>query len=213
MNTKNRKAYFVLLALNIIVSVCLSSVATSCIKDDDDTPQQPQKNDSIVVVIDSTKVVVDSTFQATIEYLSGEWMAEYVGYDPMQDANSAIRRLFYFSPDGTYDSHVQGINSLQSDTVATYKEFEHEHGKYSFDVEKQLLTYSVEYDSLLNFFTDQLEYNSGKVMQGVGILKEYNENVWFSLEKEGKRDWIRVDDNLRTLDDHSSKLLYIMKNQ
>lgn len=198
----------------MLLCIFSSLNTASCIKDaDNEESEQPQKPDTVVVDVDSTKVVADSTFKATSPFFIGEWLAEYVGYDPMQDGNSAIRRLISFSSDGFYDSHVQGSNGIQQDNTAVYREFEHEHGTYSFDVEKQLMTYRVEYDSLLNFFTDKLEFNAGKVVQGIGVQKEYNEAIRFSMEKEGKRDWIRVDDNLRSTEDHSNKLVYIMKNQ
>lgn len=211
---KSKNISFTVLFSNMLLCIFFSVNTTSCIKDaDDEAIEQPQKPDTVVVIVDSTKIVADSTFKATLSYFMGEWMAEYVGYDPMQEGNSAIRRLVSFSFEGFYDSHVQGFNGIQQDSTAVYREFEHEHGTYSFDVEKQLMTYHVEYDSLLNFFTDKLEFNAGKVVQGVGVQKEYNEAIRFSLEKEGKRDWIRIDDNLRSTEDHSNKLVYIMKNQ
>lgn len=210
---KSKNYPFVMLCINILLCVLFSSLTESCIKDaDDEEPGHPSKEDTVIINVDSTQVVADSTFKATLSYLTKEWMSEYVGYDPMQNANSAIRRLVYFSPDGTYDSHVQGVNGLQQDSLVSYKEFEHEHGLYSFDMDKQIMTYQVEYDSLLNFFTDKLEYNAGKVIQGVGVQTEYIEAIRFSFEKDGKRDWIRIDDNLRSIDDHSAKLIYIMKN-
>lgn len=204
----------VLLLLNILLCIFVSMNTSSCIKDDDnDEMERPQMPDTIVDDVDSSEIVIDSTFKASKQYLVGKWMAEYIGYSPMQNENSAIRRFVNFSPDGSYDSHVQGINGIQQDSIIVYREFEHEHGTYSFDVERQLMTYNVEYDSLLNFHTGELEYNAGKVVPGVGIKKQYSETIWFSLEKEGRRDWIRVDDNLLPIDDHSRKLLYVMKNQ
>ncbi len=209
---KNRIFTFTVM-LSFLLLFVFSSVTTSCIKDDEDEGNEPPVRNDTTLVTDSTKVVVDSTFKASQTYILGEWMSEYVGYDPMQNMNSSIRRLVYFSSDGFYDSHVQGVNGVQQDSTANYKEFEHEYGTYSFDEGKQIMTYHVEYDSLLNFFTDELEYNAGKVIQGVGVQKDYDESIWFSLEKDGKRDWIRVDNNLRSLEDHSGQLIYIMKNQ
>lgn len=186
-------------------------LAASCIKNGDDEPLPP--NPEPVIETDTTIVYRDTTFMATVTYLQGEWMSEYMGFDPMQNTNTAIRRLLVFRIDGSYDSHIQGINDIQVEDEVAYREFEHEHGTYTFDADIQQMTYTVEYDSLLNFFTDKLEHNEGKVQQGGGIQKEYKEDIYFSREKEGKRDWIRVDDNLRAPDDHSARLVYIMKNQ
>ncbi len=201
--------------LYVVFASFTCCVISSCIKDsdDDDITQLPHIIYPTPVPGDSTDYVVDSTFATTKDFLTGNWMAQYTGFDPMQGANSAIRRHVSFSADGSYDSHVQGVNGIQQDSSVVYREFEHEHGTYSFDVDKQLMTYHVEYDSILNFFTDRLEYNAGKVVQGVGIMKEYDEEIRFSLEKEGKRDWIRIDDNLRQTANHSSKVIYIMRKQ
>ena len=188
-------------------------LAASCIKDADDENQpKPPSIDTIPTKTDSTLVVIDSVFKASAEYIQGEWMAQYAGFDLKQMKTSAIRRLVSFSPDGYYDSHVQGIVDIE-DTITTYKEFEHEHGRYSFDVSRQVMRYTIEYDSLLNFGSDQLEYSPGKMRPGVGLIKEYDEEIWFSKEKEGKRDWIRRDENLVSTDNHSANIIYIMKNQ
>lgn len=209
MKTTDLTKVMLLMCTLMLSFSCLFT--TSCIKDaDDDEQPTPPENDTIIT--DTTKVVVDSVFKASVEYLHGEWMGQYVGYDKKQEATSAIRRLVFFSPDGFYDSHVQGIVNIE-DTITTYKEFEHEHGSYTFDPDKQLVTYTIEYDSLLNFRSDQLEYSPGKMEPGVGLVKEYNERIWFSREKENKRDWIRTDENLMTPDDHAANVIYIMKQQ
>ncbi len=191
-------------------------MATSCIKNSDDNDQpKPPVNDSIPMNTDSTAVDIDRTFKATVEYMQGEWMAQYAGYDPQQsqatgmEVVSAIRRLVTFSPEGFYDSHVQGIVDVQ-DTITIYKEFEHEHGTYSFNADKQVMKYVIEYDSLLNFGTDKMEFFPGKRGPG-GLVKEYDEEIGFSKEVDGKRDWIRKDLELMSTEDHSANVIYIMK--
>ena len=114
-------------------------LAASCIKDADaEEKPKPQSTDTTPTNTDSTLVVIDSLFKASAEYIKGEWMAQYVGFDLKQMKISAIRRLVSFLPDGYYDSHVQGIVDIE-DTITAYKEFEHEHGMYSFDVSRQLM--------------------------------------------------------------------------
>lgn len=190
--------------------------ATSCINDADDN-EQPTPPEETLVVTDSTTVRIDSAFVVSAEYMKGEWMAQYVGYDPQQskasgsDVVTSIRRLVFFSPDGFYESHVQGIVNIE-DTVTLYKEFEHEYGTYSFDAERQMMTYTVEYDSLLNFGTDKMEYHNGKV-KGPVTIPLYVERMWFSVEKDGLRDWIREDDNLMSVKEHTARLIYSMKRQ
>lgn len=196
----------------LLFQLVMCLLPTSCIKDaDDEVPTQPKENDTIPA-IDSAAVLIDSAFVVTNEFIAREWMAQYTGFDLRQMKTSAIRRFVFFSPDGFYDSHVQGIVDIE-DTITVYKEFEHEHGSYTLDVAKQQMKYKIEYDSLLNFVSDRLEYSPGKMVAGLGMVNEYEEKLWFSFEKEGKRDWIRTDDNLKSSDDHSARLVYIMRNE
>lgn len=200
------------LVINIVICILISANIVSCIKDAEETePIIPIPSDT--VSLDSSLIVADSCFIASASFLEGEWMAEYVGYDIMQGVNSAIRRVMRFYADGSYDSHVQGINGYDPENMVDFKEFEHEHGLYIFNEEQQLMSYYVEYDSLLNFQTDLLEFHNGKVMPGGRTVTEYNEFIVFSFEKEGRRDWIRVDENLMSIDNYSVRLVYIMKNQ
>lgn len=200
-----------------IILFALSCImTTSCIKDTDDE-EQPTPPEDTPVVTDTTVVQVDSTFIASAEYMVGEWMAQYTGFDPQQsmasgsDVVSAIRRLVYFSPNGLYESHVQGIVNTE-DAITLYKEFEHEYGTFAFDEKRQMMTYTVEYDSLLNFNTDQMEYHNGKV-KGLITIPQYGERIWFSGEKDGLRDWIREDDNLMSVEEHTARLIYSMKRE
>lgn len=196
----------------MLLITSLIFTANSCIKnalDEETSPPEIIVPDSI----DSTIVTIDSTFFATTSFMLKTWMGEYVGYDLMQGKMSAIRRQILFSPEGFYDNHVQGANFTEEDSIIEYKEFEHEHGIFTFDSVRQVMTYTVEYDSLLNFATDQMIFYPGKMIQGTGLVQTYEENVHFSLIREGRRDWIRKDDNLVSLEDHSNQLIYIMKSQ
>ena len=80
---------------------------------------------------------------------------------------------------------------------------------YSLSLESTT-TYYVEYDSLVNYFTQRLEFNPGKLLQGVGILPEYTEVMRFSPERNGVRLWLRTDENLKMLADHSVPYVYVM---
>ena len=193
-----------LLRLASVFSVVWGFSLVSCIgsTDDDEQPKPP------VVVTpesDSTLVLIDSSFTATAEFVLGEWMGQYVGFDARQRTVSAIRRLVYFAPDGSYDSHVQGLANMTDTTVTEYREFEHEHGTYAFDVHSQQMTYRVEYDSLLDFRNDRLVLNPAKVT--------WSERMWFSAQEEGRRDWIRTDENLTVPDDQAARVVYRMRRE
>ena len=213
---KSENTSLVISFTNMLLCLFLSLNTVSCIKDADNE-EQPTPPEDTPVATDSTAVQIDSAFIASAKYMEGEWMAQYAGYDPQQsmasgsDVVSAIRRLVFFSPDGFYESHVQGIVNTE-DTITLYKEFEHEFGTYAFDAVHQMMTYTVEYDSLLNFGTDKMEYHSGKV-KGPVIIPQYGERIWFSVEKDGLRDWIREDDNLMSIEEHTARLIYSMKRQ
>lgn len=213
MNKKNNYTQFLCVLLAIFVVFIISS----CIKDADEEQQKPPSETLSELSGDSIFVDIDSAFQASLHFLSGEWTTEYEGYDPQQSASSGkdvvsrIRRAVIFSDDGHYESHVQGIANV-SDTITEFKEFEHEYGTYVFDVVRQSVRYVVEYDSLINFQDGNLTYHEGKV-RGKVELKEYDEKMWFSKEQEGKRDWIRIDENLMSTANHDARLIYVMKNQ
>lgn len=217
MITKKRRVFILAsLTLQLCSFLFLSASTVACIGSADDE-EQPTPPEEIPVAVDSAAVLIDSAFTASAEYMAGEWMSQYLGYDPQQsmasgsDVVSAIRRLVFFSPDGFYESHVQGIVNTE-DTITFYKEFEHEYGTYSFDEERQMMTYVVEYDSLLNFGADVMEYHAGKV-KGPVTIPQYGERIWFSGEKEGLREWIREDDNLMSVEEHTARLIYSMKRQ
>ena len=211
-----KTTHFPLFSFYILIGIIMTTIAASCIKDADDE-EQPTPPKDTPVDTDSIAVQIDSAFVAKAAYMVGEWMAQYAGYDPQQslasgsDVVSSIRRLVFFSPDGFYESHVQGIVNTE-DTITLYKEFEHEYGTFAFDEERQMMTYTVEYDSLLNFNTDQMEYHDGKV-KGPVTIPQYGERIWFSVENEGLRDWIREDDNLMSVEEHMARLIYSMKRQ
>ena len=208
-----RMGLFATIAAYAVVSM----LAWSCIKDadDDPAPQPPQPEPAVVT--DTTTVVADSAFLATRQYLIGTWQSEYLGFDTLQSASfdkkvvSRIRRFVYFAEDGTYDSHVQGIVDI--DTTTNFMELEHEHGTFDFNEARQLMTYRVEYDSVVNFKSEQLQFFPGKMIQGKGVFQQYDERLLFSVEKDGQREWIRLDDNLRALDNHEAQLVYTMKNR
>lgn len=192
----------------VVAGLLCCAVIGSCIGYADDDPQQPEPEPP---ASDSVHVVADSTFRATAEDLQGEWMAQYTGFDPRQGTTSAIRRLVFFSADSSYDSHVQGILDI-TDQTKTYREFEHERGTYSFDEARQMMIYYIDYDSLIDFSTDRMEYHHGK-LQGQAEILQYGERIIFSLPVEGKRYWIRADGNLTVPDDHEARLFYIMSNR
>ncbi len=205
------------MALAIVPAACIGSI------DEPELPEMLSEPDNIVL---PDTIPIDSAFIPSADYLMTTWMAEYSGYDPLQQDYFTIRRQMVLSPTGAYDCYVQGIPTSQMPaTTATVPEasapatqqvlmnFEHEHGTYTYDSTRCRLTYRVEYDSLVNFATGQMERFNYRLGEGQAMQTRYNEHVWMTEEYQGKRQWVRGDNTLRSSDNHDLPLSYRMNKQ
>lgn len=192
------------------VSAIVLFTLNSCISDADDEDPPERENDTIINDTDTTSIRIDSLFRCGKSFILREWMAEYTGYDSAQNVISSIRRFMRLSEGDVYECHVQGIVNT-ADTFGM-KELEHEAGKFVFDEDRQTLTYLVGYDSLINFETGKMEFHSMKMHQDGTMASTYQERLWFTKEHDGKRGWIRVDDNLYDINNHDERLIYQMKS-
>ncbi len=204
--TYKKNGFLMLLIASTIVAFAL----TGCISDADDEDTPARENDTIIIDTDTTSIRIDSLFRCGKSFIQREWMAEYAGFDSAQNVISSIRRFMRLSQGDIYECHVQGIVNT-ADTFGM-KELEHEAGTFVFDEERQTLTYLVDYDSLINFESGKMEFHPEKMWQDGTMDKTYNERVWFTNEHDGKRGWIRVDDNLYDLSNHDERLIYQMKS-
>jgi len=189
-----------------MIASCIGSV------NEPNLPDMPD-DDSVVIELDTADLAIDSTFRPSASYLqAGWWLAEYSGFDPLQNHDFIIRRQVLLNADSTYVNLVQGIPMEEASEKMTYMNFEHEEGTYSFDSVNRRITFFVRYDSLVNFATKQLEHHDYK-MQGTTRKARYSERVWLTEERGGRRQWVRQDENLRDATDPEKPLTYHMNQR
>lgn len=97
-----------------------------------------------------TKLEIDDNFKATLSYLQGEWAAEYEGWDEVQERKVTIRRTLLLAPDSNYQNHIEGKMPIGADKQKFFL-FESEGGTYTYDSLRGIVTYTCQYDSVLNF--------------------------------------------------------------
>ncbi len=154
-----------------------------------------------------TKLEIDDNFEATLSFLQGEWAAEYEGWDEVQERKVTIHRILNLTPNGMYQNHIEGKmpETLKQDFIL----FESEGGTYTYDSSKGVVTYTCQYDSILNFkdqtytLYDQKHYYDHKE-------RGYTEKVQFTVERDGKREWVTYDAFLMPVDDKDAALEYRM---
>lgn len=195
---------FLLLPLLAMTTV----VFTSCIKDDDDDVKLNENVDQFEI---------DETFKASASYLQASWQGEYSGYDENQKANTNIRRLLVLNANGTYINTIQGILVNKTSNKADYVNFEIEKGTYSYNG-SNIITYTVQVDSLINYQTEELEYfskkhsYSGSSTDTSKDVSSYTEGVQFQTTN-GDHQWITKDFYLSNLKGSDLTLYFIMKKE
>lgn len=150
---------------------------------------------------------VDEDFKATLSYLQGEWAAEYEGWDKVQERKVTIHRILNLTPNGMYQNHIEGKmpETLKQDFIL----FESEGGTYTYDSLKGVVTYTCQYDSILNF-NDQTYTLYDQKLYYDRMEGGYTEKVQFTVEKDGKREWVTYDTFLMSADDKDAALKYRM---
>ena len=160
------------------------------------------------VMYESTpEPVVDTSFIPEISYLYGLWAAEYEGWDNVQETNVTIRRGLTLNPDSTYTNLVGG--KMEKFNDKGFMKLESEGGKYIYNQSAGIITYYVEYDSVLNFPDQNFTVYSKKHYYD-REESSYTEKVGFSREVDGKRKWITVDDHFTSSTNIGLEFLYAM---
>lgn len=191
---------FIFFILSVVVPVLYS-----CIGSDDSMENVPGK----VSKEDTLKNEVDSVYMASKDYLIGEWLGEYSGFDARQDTMCRIKRRIAFSENNEYECIVLGVLGL-SEEDGEYALFEREAGFFNYDEGTGVMTYYVGYDSVINYLTQRLDSFPGKKIEGKGIFETYQERIYFSESKDGLRRWIRIDENLFSEEESLVQLIYSM---
>lgn len=187
------------------------SLLSSCGDDDDKkgndvfNPSGPSGNDP--------KDDVDESYIPSASTIQTTWYGEYEGYDAEQSKNdggaevkTTIRRKLTLNPNGTYSNEIWGVLKKNGFNNTEFTQFEVEAGTYSYSATRGVVTYTVTYDSLINYKTllkvgyDKKHYYSvdGK---NSNDKKNYTEAAKFTKENKGRRQWITKDTYLHTLTD------------
>ena len=174
---------------------------TACGDDDSSDNKKPvdpdsgptEENKKTIVKVD---IPVDNNFKADASYIQKEWSGEYEGWDAVQKKNTTIRRKLTLNPNGTYTNIIAG-KLIETDKTQFFK-FEAEGGTYTYNASTGLVTYKVDYDSILTY-KNQSYTKYAKKHYYAKEEANYSEKAEFSEMREGKRVWITKDTYLQSL--------------
>ena len=179
---------------------------TACGDDDDPKTNVDEPEVQNKIINSKVDIPVDESFIPTQAYIQGVWAGEYQGWDDVQKQNTTIRRKLTLNANGTY------TNSIAGQLVASGKDFypfEAEGGTYTLNQSTGVITYTCEYDSVLNYreqsytrYTSKHYYSKQE--------KTYTENAKFSESQSGQRVWITKDMYLQSLTAETLDLVFSM---
>lgn len=187
----------------------MGAVCVSCGSDD----PEPVKTEPGTSLEETFKV--DSTYKPTASYVQNTWAGEYEGYDAAQEMTTKIKRKLVLNPNRTYVNTIEGI--LVSTGKDEYTAFEKEEGTYTYDVISGMVTYTVRYDSLIDYKTQKYtgyrkkHYYSadGKNSDDKAIYKE--KALFTKIGTDGtNRKWVTEDTYLQQLTDKNLDLYFTM---
>lgn len=187
--------------------VCLF---TACDSDDDEDEKKPEPTTNPVQPITNNvdaEKNIDDSYSPTISEIQKQWAGSYEGYDTNQEQNTKIKRLLTLLPNNTYINIIQGV--LVESGKSDYVDFEHEYGTYSYNSRTKTITYTVQYDSLLDYGTQKFDGYRGKKYYD-HTDGNYTEKVAFSTIQNGQRSWISHDTYLQSLTDRTINIAFAM---
>lgn len=180
---------------------------TACGGDDDefvkeDTDKPTPENKIIKSDFDGK---IDDSFVPTTSYIQKIWVGEYQGWDAVQQKNTTIRRRLTLNANGTYKNEIAG-KLIESGKNEFFK-FEAEGGRYTYN--NGVVTYTCEYDSVLNYGTQSYtKYNKKHYYSKEET--SYTEIAKFSDSRTGNRLWITKDMYLQSLTAEVLDLIFAM---
>ena len=167
------------------------------------------EQDPVTPILTSTEMEshIDDSYTASFSDIQQTWVSEYAGWDENQQKNTKIKRLLVLKPNKTYSNVIQGI--LVESGKDKYTDFEHEQGTYSYNSNSKTITYTVTYDSILNYRDQSFDKYNGKKFYS-HTDGNYTEKVSFSKERNGQRSWISHDTYLQSLTDKTINIAFAM---
>lgn len=198
------KKQFYYLSLQLLF---VGALFFSCSDEDSSSEAQDNTDEETVFQVDKNYIPSTSTLQKT-------WYGQYNGWDDVQKKNTTIGRTLVINPNGTYTNTIHGRLDSSQDLIV----FETEKGTYSYNSSDGILTYTVQYDSLINYQT----------LQKTGYVKKhyysangnnsadkaiYTEKAQFTVIKDGSRQWVAKDTYLQQLTAETLELYFLMENK
>lgn len=169
---------------------------------------EPDKTDPAIEQFE-----IDENYVPSISTIQNSWAGEYEGYDAKQEANTKIWRKLTLNANGTYTNVIEGV--LVKSGQTEYTPFEKEKGTYEYNKNTGVITYTVQYDSLIDYqtlhyigYTKKHYYSAdGK---NTSDKANYTEKAMFTVLKEGIRKWVSKDTYLQQLTDKELDLYFAM---
>ena len=150
-----------------------------------------------------TEYAIDANYIPSLSEILGTWSGEYEGWDKNQKTTTKIKRELNLYSNGTYHNYLQGTIGSRTE----YVDFERETGTFNYDKQSQLITYTVQTDSLLDFRTHEMMGFTKKGGYGYDV-SSYTEKVQFSYPINNLRRWIMQDDNIVIETDKTKPVVY-----
>lgn len=155
---------------------------------------------------------IDHSFVPDLSYLQKEWNGSFVGVDPMSRARLSITRTMVLYPDLTFSNVTVG--TIQSN-VGTSEEMllKSEDGIYSYNDEIGVVSFVLSADSALdmNAYLRQSEIKyTTHVYDENSSDNTYAENVQFTYEENGARQWVMFDAKLGSDQQQGKPAVYVM---
>lgn len=184
--------------------------------DDDEEPQKTNiETPPDGAILENTDILetVDPEYKPTANYLQKNWHGEYIGWDAKQaedgnnNGNTTICRELTLNANGTYTNIIAG--KLISTGKEGFFKFESEGGTYSYNPSTGYVTYTVEYDSLLNYRSQTYDVYRKKKYYSKEE-KSYTEKADFSISANGTRRWVTRDMYLQSLTDKTINIAFAM---
>lgn len=156
---------------------------------------------------------IDNGFAATQEFIQKTWKGEYEGVDPNSREKLTISRTLILRNDKTYTNETIGHTERMPDDIV----LRHEEGVYVFNIEEQLIEYTVKKDSSVNLAT----YFRNQLVNY--IFNEYDETATDNVSaekaqftpvgKDGERQWVVFDNRLKSTVNPQRDAVYLMQGE
>lgn len=198
--------------ISALICMPILMISTGCPDGDvkpDESGREEYDHDEYGAILENIDILVtiDSDFKPSASYLQKTWHGEYEGWDEIQKKNTTISRELKLNPNGTYTNIIAG--KMVDTGKDKFFKFESEGGTYTYNPSNGKVTYTVDYDSVLDYRTQSYDvYNKKKYYSKEE--KSYTEQADFSDSYKGTRRWITRDMYLQSLTNKTINIAFAM---